>query len=74
VFEFVHNSTKVGVRFHFGCIFPHELLYHVNHMVVQMMSIPVDVVLLVPNKSKRKFTRFETGLMFDHVKNAFAFQ
>jgi hypothetical protein len=28
----------------------------------------------VNNKSKQKFTRFETGLMFDHVKNAFAFQ
>jgi hypothetical protein len=40
--------TKIDVRFHSGCISPHVLLYHVNHMVVQMMSIAVEIVLLVP--------------------------
>jgi hypothetical protein len=28
----------------------------------------------VNDKSKRKFTRFETRLKFNYVKNAFAFQ
>jgi hypothetical protein len=45
VFELVYNITKIDVCFHLGCISPHVLLYHVNHMV---MSIAVEIVLLVP--------------------------
>ncbi len=48
VFEFVYNSTKIDVRFHLGCISLHVLLYHVNHVVVQMMCIAVEIVLLMP--------------------------
>ncbi len=44
----VNHSTDLNVRFHLGCISPHVLLYHVNHMMVQMMSIAVEDVVLVP--------------------------
>ncbi len=37
------------VRFRSGCISPHILLYHVNHMIVLVMSIAVEIVLLAPN-------------------------
>ncbi len=48
VFELVYNSTKIDVCVHSGCISPHVLLYHLNHMVVQMMRIAVESVLLIP--------------------------
>ncbi len=48
MFVLVIHSTELYVRFHSGCIFAHELLYHDNHMIVQMMSITVEIVLLVP--------------------------
>jgi hypothetical protein len=48
MFVFVNQCTKLNVRFHSGCIPPYVVLYHVNHMAVQMMSVAVEYVLLVP--------------------------
>ncbi len=40
--------NQARCKFPFGLHLPHILLYHVNHMIVQMVSIAVEIVLLVP--------------------------
>ncbi len=46
---FPYQRTDLDVTFHAGCISPYVLLYNVNHMAAQTMSIAVECVMLEPN-------------------------
>ncbi len=81
VFEFIHNSTEIDVRFHSGCISPYVLPYHFNHMVVQMMCITVERELLIPKlwahvhsfKICAEFLQIADVLVLNHFHHSLSF-